>query len=100
MSDLEIAKQIELKHIKTIAEKLGLHEDDIEMYGKYKLSPKMDELKLVNSWEEIMGPLISKNTNKIYVNKNVLYLYVSNAPLKHELNFNKAQIIKIYIMYF
>jgi formate--tetrahydrofolate ligase len=36
MSDLEIAKQIELKHIKTIAEKLGLHEDDIEMYGKYK----------------------------------------------------------------
>lgn len=66
-----------------------------EMYGKYKLSPKLDELKLVNSWEEIMGTLISKNTNKIYVNKNVLYLYVSNAPLKHELNFNKSQIIKM-----
>jgi len=36
MSDLEIAKQIELKPITTIAEKLGLHADDIEMYGKYK----------------------------------------------------------------
>lgn len=36
MSDLEIAKQIELKHIKTIAAKLGLDEDQLEMYGKYK----------------------------------------------------------------
>ncbi len=36
MSDLEIAKQIELKHIKSIATKLGLDEDDLEMYGKYK----------------------------------------------------------------
>ncbi len=36
MSDLEIAKQIQLKPITTIAERLGLHNDDIEMYGKYK----------------------------------------------------------------
>ncbi|MEP2936165.1 MAG: formate--tetrahydrofolate ligase [Gilvibacter sp.] len=36
MSDLEIAKQIELKHIKTIAAKLGLDEDQLDMYGKYK----------------------------------------------------------------
>ena len=36
MNDLEIAKQIQLKHITTISEKLGLQADDIEMYGKYK----------------------------------------------------------------
>jgi len=36
MNDLEIAKQVELKHISTIAEKLGLDSDNIEMYGKYK----------------------------------------------------------------
>ncbi len=36
MSDLDIAKKIELKHISSIAEKLGLKADDIEMYGKYK----------------------------------------------------------------
>ena len=36
MSDLDIAKTIELKHISSIAEKLGLQADDIEMYGKYK----------------------------------------------------------------
>ncbi|MEM7185289.1 MAG: formate--tetrahydrofolate ligase [Bacteroidota bacterium] len=36
MTDQEIAKDIELSHIRSIAEKLGLQEDDIEMYGKYK----------------------------------------------------------------
>jgi len=36
MSDQEIAKEIQLKHITTIAEKLGLDADSIEMYGKYK----------------------------------------------------------------
>ncbi len=36
MTDLDIAKKIELKHISCIAEKLGLQADDIEMYGKYK----------------------------------------------------------------
>ena len=36
MTDLDIAKTIELKHIRTIAEKLGLNEDEIEMYGHNK----------------------------------------------------------------
>jgi formate--tetrahydrofolate ligase len=36
MTDLDIAKKVELKHIHIIAEKLGLHTDDIDMYGKYK----------------------------------------------------------------
>ena len=36
MTDQEIAKDIQLKHISEIAEKLGLNVDDIEMYGKYK----------------------------------------------------------------
>ncbi len=36
MTDLDIAKKIELKHISTIAEKLGLDINDIDMYGKYK----------------------------------------------------------------
>ncbi|MEL6809908.1 MAG: formate--tetrahydrofolate ligase [Bacteroidota bacterium] len=36
MSDLDIAKQVKLQHISTIAQKLGLDADSIEMYGKYK----------------------------------------------------------------
>ncbi len=35
-SDIEIAQEAELKHVKDIASQLGLTEDDIEYYGKYK----------------------------------------------------------------
>jgi formate--tetrahydrofolate ligase len=35
-SDIEIAQAKELKHIKHIAQKLQVAEDDLEMYGKYK----------------------------------------------------------------
>ena len=36
LSDIEIAQHKELKHIKIIAEKLGVKEDDLEMFGKFK----------------------------------------------------------------
>lgn len=36
LSDIEIAQQKKLVHIKEIAAKLGIEEDDLEMYGKYK----------------------------------------------------------------
>ncbi|WP_010175028.1 formate--tetrahydrofolate ligase [Bacillus coahuilensis] len=35
-SDIEIAQKAKMKHIREIAAKLELQEDDIEMYGKYK----------------------------------------------------------------
>jgi formate--tetrahydrofolate ligase len=36
LSDIEIAQAKKLAHITTIAKKIGVKEDDIEMYGKYK----------------------------------------------------------------
>ncbi len=36
LSDIEIAQAANMKHIRTIAEGLGINEDNIDMYGKYK----------------------------------------------------------------
>ena len=36
LSDIEIAQAKQLLHIKNIAKKLHIEEDDLEMYGKYK----------------------------------------------------------------
>lgn len=36
MNDLEIAKKVKLQHITDIAKKIGISDNDIEMYGKYK----------------------------------------------------------------
>ncbi len=35
-SDIEIAQRADIKHILRIAEKLHIHEDQIELYGRYK----------------------------------------------------------------
>ncbi len=48
-TDLEIAREVPLKHINTIAEKLGVSPDDLEHYGKYKAKLPLhliDEAKL------------------------------------------------------
>ena len=35
-SDIQIAQEAEMIPIKEVAEKLGIGEDDLELYGKYK----------------------------------------------------------------
>jgi len=43
--DIEIAQNAKLKPITEIAEGLGLSEDDIELYGKYKAKVSLDVMK-------------------------------------------------------
>jgi methylenetetrahydrofolate dehydrogenase (NADP+)/methenyltetrahydrofolate cyclohydrolase/formyltetrahydrofolate synthetase len=44
-SDIEIAQEAVLKPIKEVAESLGLTEDDLDYYGKYKAKAHLDVLK-------------------------------------------------------
>ena len=36
MTDIQIAQQAKMLPIREVVEKIGVSEDDIEMYGKYK----------------------------------------------------------------
>jgi formate--tetrahydrofolate ligase len=44
-SDIEIAQSVKMLPILTVAEKMGLTEDDIDLYGKYKAKISLDVLK-------------------------------------------------------
>ena len=44
-SDIEIAQEAQMLHIREVAEKLGISEDDLEYYGKYKAKLSEDYLK-------------------------------------------------------
>lgn len=44
-SDIQIAQEATMKEITEIAEKIGLKEDELELYGKYKAKVKLDVLK-------------------------------------------------------
>lgn len=36
LSDIEIAQNAKMKHIRDVAASIGIAEDDLEFYGKYK----------------------------------------------------------------
>ncbi|MEM8908872.1 MAG: DUF721 domain-containing protein [Bacteroidota bacterium] len=66
-----------------------------EMVNSKKLKPKLHQTKIKATWEEMMGPSISKYTTQISVRRQKLYLTISSAPLKQELSFGKEKIRKM-----
>jgi formate--tetrahydrofolate ligase len=55
-SDIEIAQASKMKEITEIASQLGLVEDDLKLYGKYKAKVELDVLKRLS--EESDGKLV------------------------------------------
>ena len=45
LSDIEIAQQAKMLPITEVAAKLGIGEEDIEMYGRYKAKLSMDLIR-------------------------------------------------------
>ena len=52
MTDIEIAQSVQGKPIKEIAEQLGLNEDDLELYGKYKAKISLETISKVSGNED------------------------------------------------
>jgi formate--tetrahydrofolate ligase len=55
-SDIEIAQAAEMKEITEIASKIGLEEDDLKLYGKYKAKVELNVLKRLS--KESDGKLV------------------------------------------
>lgn len=55
-TDIDIAQEVELKPILTIAEQLGLTSQDLELYGHYKAKISFDKIKSLES--QPLGKLI------------------------------------------
>lgn len=72
-----------------------LKESINKMLRAYKLKDKLDEVKIVNKWEELMGKTIAKYTGKVYIRNKRLYIQLTSAPLKQELSYMKDKIITI-----
>ena len=47
LTDVQIAQSAEMKPIKEIAEQLGLGEEDLELYGKYKAKISLETISKV-----------------------------------------------------
>ena len=49
LTDVEIAQSTEMENIKDVASRIGLSEDDLELYGKYKAKISLDTIKKVEN---------------------------------------------------
>ncbi len=55
---------------------------------------KIKEIRLVKEWANIIGPNISKNTEKIFINNNKVYIRFNSPIIKQEIMLLKTEIIK------
>jgi hypothetical protein len=71
---------------------LSLQEAMQAMLQEYRLEPRLNETRVKTLWGKLMGKTISTYTSDIQVRRNVLYLTILSAPLKHELSYAKDKI--------
>lgn len=63
------------------------------MLKAYHIEDQFEEANLINSWELVMGPAIAKRTSKIYIRDKKLFVYLTSAPLKHQLSMSRDKIL-------
>ncbi len=49
------------------------------------LKSRLKEVELINSWEEIVGTMISKRTKKIEIKNGKMIIYLQSSVVKNEL---------------
>jgi predicted nucleic acid-binding Zn ribbon protein len=65
-----------------------------ELLKAYKLGDKLKEVRLIDSWEKVVGKLINKHTKNLYIKKKVLFVKLDSAALRNELSYARQKIIK------
>ena len=65
-----------------------------ELLKVYRLDIKLDEVGLINSWEKVVGKVISNHTLDLRVINRVLHVKVDSSALRHELHMERTKILK------
>lgn len=59
------------------------------------IKPKLNQVKIQQYWEKLMGPTITSYTKEIFLNKQKLYIYLESAALRQELSYGRDKIKKV-----
>lgn len=66
-----------------------------DMVEFYKLRSKLNQTKVQQLWNRMMGQVVSNYTTDIKLRRKKLYISISSAPLRQELSYGKEKIIKM-----
>ena len=65
------------------------------MLKDFHLDHKMNELRVISSWEKVMGKTVSNRTTQIYIRNKKLFVNVNSASLREELHNSREKIIRL-----
>ncbi|MDE5989054.1 MAG: DUF721 domain-containing protein [Duncaniella sp.] len=68
----------------------GIIDEAMERAG---LTESLNGQKAAAAWIDVVGPAINRYTTRRYVSSGVLHVYLTSAPLKNELSFNRDRLI-------
>ncbi len=63
-----------------------------EMIETYRLEGKLNEVKVLHSWEKVVGEMIARHTLDLYIRNKKLFVKVDSPALKNELSFSRSLI--------
>ncbi len=66
-----------------------------EMMRVFGLQQKLDETRLISSWEKVMGKTIAKHTTRIYISKKKLFVHLNSSAARETLSYEKDKIISM-----
>jgi hypothetical protein len=65
------------------------------MLHQYGLSGKYKEFRLLQSWNEMMGPMVANRTENIYISGKTLIVKLNSPALRSELGYAKSKLVKM-----
>jgi predicted nucleic acid-binding Zn ribbon protein len=58
------------------------------------IQPKLDEASIIAKWEEIVGKMIARGTNDLYIKNRKLFIKFNSAALRQEMSYSKTKIVE------
>ncbi|MCM1355582.1 MAG: DUF721 domain-containing protein [Staphylococcus sp.] len=65
-----------------------------EALARAGLTDTLNEQRAAAAWVDVVGPAINRYTTKRFVDSGILHVYLTSAPLKNELSFNRDRLVK------
>lgn len=60
----------------------------------YQLKGKLNELEVLDKWEEMMGKAVALRTSKLQIKDKILYITLSSSVMRDELAHGKQIILE------
>jgi predicted nucleic acid-binding Zn ribbon protein len=65
-----------------------------EMLETYRLKSRLNETRIRELWTEVMGAVVAGYTTDIKLRRNKLFVSITSAPLRQELNYGRDKIAR------